>query len=85
MAHTIERERGATTKPADGVVVAKTELCRRFGLTGGTTARAADYALVMPHLPAKDVERALQDLSREGVIQETALVDGSRVFHFPRR
>jgi hypothetical protein len=85
MARTMERERGTTTKPANGVVVAKTELCRRFGLTGGTTARSADYALVMPHLPANDVERALQDLSREGVVQEAALADGSRVYHFPRR
>jgi hypothetical protein len=85
MARTIERGRGSTTEPADGVVVAKTELCRRFGLTGGTTARAVDYALVMPHLPAVDVDRALQDLSREGVVQEALLADGCRVYHFPRR
>jgi hypothetical protein len=85
MAKIIERGREATTEPADGIVVAKAELCRRFGLTGGSTARAEEYALVMPHLPATDVERALQDLSREGVVQEAWLGDGSAVYHFPRR
>jgi hypothetical protein len=85
MARTIARGRETTTEPADGVVLAKAELCRRFGLTGGCAARSADYALVIPHLAAADVERALQDLSHEGVVQEALLADGSRVFHFPRR
>ena len=85
MTRTMERRREASSGPADGVTLARAELCRRFGLTGGSTARAAEYALVMPHLPAAEVERALQELAREGVVQEAQLGDGTRVYHFPRK
>jgi hypothetical protein len=85
MARTIERGHGAASDRAKGVAAAKAELCRRFGLTGGTTARAAEYALVMPNLATADVERALKDLAREGIVQEAILGDGAAVYHFPRR
>jgi hypothetical protein len=85
MAQTIEREPQLTLDASSGVAEARAELLRRFGAMGGVTARAIDFALVMPNFPREEVEQALFGLVEDGHAEIGRLADGAAVFHFPRR
>jgi len=59
------------------------ELRQRFvGL--GCTARAVDFASLLPTLRPEYVEEALHRLAQEGTADLDVLSDGALVFHFPR-
>lgn len=85
MARTIERNRQHVRETTPGVGQARAELQRRFGTLGGITARAIDFALVMPNFTRDEVERALMEMAEANVVEIGRLPDGTAVFHFPRR
>jgi hypothetical protein len=85
MARTVERNAQVQRETTPGVGQARAELQRRFGTMGGVTARAIDFALVMPNFTRDEVERALLEMVEAGQIEIGRLADGTAIFHFPRR
>jgi hypothetical protein len=68
----------------DAVARAKTELLQAFGAVGGGTARAADFARVLPGHGAEAVREALEMLASEGCVEVARLSEGTAVYHFVR-
>jgi hypothetical protein len=68
----------------DAVSEAKAALLQAFGSMGGVTARAGDFASVVPGCGAAAVSEALEVLVEEGSVEVASLADGTPVYHFAR-